>query len=289
MGLGAYTESVFYGFNRILGIELRIVPLLCCVLGLLMSFSNIAGCTAVRKNNQKMALAYAVIVGILFLTELSLGIVVLVMFPVQVDTTVRTNAENALEDYHEFTQARFAWGYIQRKFDCCGLDDYSDWFAVQKNALPDECSFGTYKPCWPSLKRFIEDKCQMVGITLVVLCCLYIPTIGFLYLVMKLKTKEDEEQLKQVEEGGEDAEEEDVEEEEGDDATTDVDIESNSPIKNKKRVKFKRLTEKITERKNKSNKRSDEYPELSSLSDLSVPSEVFTMLSKFNKDLKQVK
>lgn len=77
---------------------------------------------------------------VLILTLLACAIASVII----IDGSFRTDVKEALENYKINASETRVWDHLQQEFECCGLNNYSDWYGqgdFDNHSLPDSCCF----------------------------------------------------------------------------------------------------------------------------------------------------
>jgi len=148
--------------------------ILLIVVGVVIFLLAFFGCCGAYKDNYCLTMTFAVMLGLIFILELAGGIAGFVLrndIEDDVDTTLRKATLNYGKPKHDGVTK--AWDKLQDEFDCCGVDNATDWKAVLPANPPESCCADvaatcTYtnaypKGCKTAFEDWLKDKIAIVG------------------------------------------------------------------------------------------------------------------------------
>jgi hypothetical protein len=119
-----------YASGAILSIVAGVVATIVAVLGII---------GAIALNRFLLGL-FAIVITVFIILELVSGILGFV-YRNEVESTVNRNARSAIEKYLNESDARNTIDTIQKDFECCGWENYTDWedYFETEHAFPSSC------------------------------------------------------------------------------------------------------------------------------------------------------
>jgi len=191
IAVGAVAQAQFLQYDSFLEDKFFSPPVLLIVVGCFITLIAFFGCCGAIKENHCMTMAFAVLLAIILILELSAGIAAYVLRG-DLNTYVNSGMKSQLNQYNvSDTHLSFThnWNAIQHDLSCCGVDSPKDW----NNAtlwsgshgpldVPDSCCKSAYSKvvgcgigtmanetvtfqqgCYPQLKSEIEGNIMAVG------------------------------------------------------------------------------------------------------------------------------
>ncbi|GFS02506.1 tetraspanin [Elysia marginata] len=137
---GAYVKVKLDQYYDFFGNDYMGPGILLIIVGVFIFFLAFFGCCGAYKENYCLTMTFAVCLGIIFVLEISGGIAGFVLRE-DIENEVEGVLSDALKNYgkpnHEGVTS--AWNKLQNEFDCCGVNNFSDWKAVLPDKMPDSC------------------------------------------------------------------------------------------------------------------------------------------------------
>ena len=107
--------------------------------GILLAFTSVIAILGICCHSRSFLSAYICILVILIVAELSVGIAGFIFESRVVGLLVNT-MRSAEASYNRNHLVKHSWDSVQRQLECCGVDNYTDWFHFFDNfSLPDSC------------------------------------------------------------------------------------------------------------------------------------------------------
>jgi tetraspanin-4 len=215
-------KIVFFGFNVIfwllgcavlgIGIWLQVskgqyaslapslnflsATVLCIGAGVLILVIGFFGCCGAIMENQCMLLTYFILVILIFLLEIVASVLAFV-FRNEIDNRVKKELLEGIrkkwvplvssgQGEEGLTEG---WAYVQQQLECCGVNNYTDWYKINAwstvDKVPPECckdnSTSCSRPdqyfqkgCLNSIKEILMGNLYIVGITCVTIILIQI-------------------------------------------------------------------------------------------------------------------
>ncbi|XP_030377604.1 CD63 antigen [Scaptodrosophila lebanonensis] len=141
IAVGVGVGAVYTGYELFLVGKFFSIPTFLIVIGSFIIVIAFFGCWGALKENYCLVLSFSVMLGIIFILELSAGISGYVLRNDAYDL-ISKQLSSTLKDYSNTTQSDTTalWDSIQRDFDCCGVTNYTDWRDVfDSDQLPLSC------------------------------------------------------------------------------------------------------------------------------------------------------
>nr|XP_053644199.1 CD63 antigen-like [Cherax quadricarinatus] len=115
-----------YG-NLLLSKGMFTVPVIVLIIGLIIVIIGFLGCCGALKENSCMLKTYAFIVAVLLISQIVLGILLLV-YSQKAEDVIKDGMEEVFEGYgKEDLALTKSIDQIQHDLKCCGVSNYTDW------------------------------------------------------------------------------------------------------------------------------------------------------------------
>lgn len=206
-GLGIYLHVAMKGYFDILGESSMLhSSWIFIIVGIAVLIVGFLGCCAACTENKCMMYSYAALVLLILLAEIAVAVLALV-YKGQAKEIVLTALKSGQQNYQgeEHDGVTKSWDLIQNTFDCCGVDNYTDWKGKPfqngvETTAPDSCCTNESEGCgagqltipagsihtegcYPDFEEFVESKIFLVGgigigialfqlISVIIACCL---------------------------------------------------------------------------------------------------------------------
>ena len=145
-------------------------------LGLFMTIVYFLGCCGTCSESARMLYTFSVIVFILIVMEISIAVVFFV-FKGHVKDVVMSSMEDGIIKYNseDFQFYKDGWDRIQARFQCCGLNDQTDWKSIGNLDVPSSCKTDTSihaQGCYQIFEVKFEEIIEILGALVVAIACL---------------------------------------------------------------------------------------------------------------------
>ncbi|XP_055907662.1 CD63 antigen [Eupeodes corollae] len=160
IAVGIGVAAVFNDYEIFLVSNFFSIPTFLIVIGILIFIISFVGCWGALKENYCFILIFSVLLGIIFILEISAGISGYVLKG-DAEKLIEKKLKETILNYDKdgYAGTTYLWDSIQRQYLCCGVDDYNDWKPVLNTTLPLSCCNlpdGTHGPF--SCTYDVEDK-----------------------------------------------------------------------------------------------------------------------------------
>jgi len=137
---GAVVETRFKDYLSFFDNSISAAAILLIIVGCVIFVIGFFGCCGAVKENHCMVMTYAVLLGLIFILEISAGIAGFVLRG-KVEGMMRTGMEDSMTNYGkpENEGVTKAWNKVQETFDCCGVNSYKDWSKFNSTYVPESC------------------------------------------------------------------------------------------------------------------------------------------------------
>lgn len=112
-------------FHHFLDGRLMAPPIILIVTGLLIFCIAFLGCYGALKESPKLLMAFAVLLGIIFIVEIAVGIAA-ITFKNDLRDILNTQLQKSMTRQNK--DDMMAWDTIQSKLMCCGIDGPRNWY-----------------------------------------------------------------------------------------------------------------------------------------------------------------
>ncbi|KAK6306148.1 hypothetical protein J4Q44_G00230730 [Coregonus suidteri] len=145
------------------------------ITGIIMTCVSFLGFLGAMKENRCLLITFFILLFILMLVELTTA-VLLLLYESKIDSFLKRDLTDSLEKSRESakggnsTMTMDDWDIIQTMFQCCGVQNSSDW----KDKVPASCCSKTkcdnQTGCYIKLKAWFENNFLATGVAVIVLC-----------------------------------------------------------------------------------------------------------------------
>ncbi|KAL8614263.1 hypothetical protein ACOMHN_007601 [Nucella lapillus] len=118
--------------------------------------------------SQCMLIVFFTSIFIIFSMEIAVGIVGFI-YRGDIDKELTSELKEGLKE----KKRHFTWHTIQKEYECCGVEQYQDWFVALPNQVPDSCctfqgcgrnaKLAYDKGCYNKVKEELEDNFYVLG------------------------------------------------------------------------------------------------------------------------------
>ncbi|XP_013801071.2 tetraspanin-15 isoform X1 [Apteryx mantelli] len=160
LGVGIYAEVERQKYKTLESAFLAPAIIL-ILLGIIMFFVSFVGVLASLRDNLCLLQAFMYILGICLLIELTGGVVALI-FRNQTIDFLNNNIRRGIENYYDDLDFKNIMDFVQKKFKCCGGEDFKDWSqnAYHSCAAPGPLACGVpYSCCIRNKTDIINTMC----------------------------------------------------------------------------------------------------------------------------------
>ncbi|XP_053900203.1 tetraspanin-7-like [Malaclemys terrapin pileata] len=181
------------------------VPVIITVVGGVIISVSAFGAIAILKSNHTMIKVFTGMLLIIFLTEILVGISACAYRGKLHDNLLRSFLKT-LDKYNRESQVTKGVDHLQEKFQCCGAQNYTDWFNTTfgslNSAVPNSCckiitkSCGmnlsndaaniNQQGCIQKLKKWTEEHIALIGGVCISVGFAQLLGILFSYMLLRL-------------------------------------------------------------------------------------------------------
>jgi tetraspanin-4 len=115
---------------------------LCIAAGILVLLVGFFGCCGAIMENKCLLMTYFILVIVIFILEI-VSVVLVFINRLEIQTLVSAELKKGIKKQYRKTDdeegLKAAWAYVQSSFQCCGVDNYTDWYQPDSNKVPREC------------------------------------------------------------------------------------------------------------------------------------------------------
>ncbi|XP_040010817.1 leukocyte surface antigen CD53-like [Xiphias gladius] len=155
--------------------------------GIIITCVSFLGFLGALKENRCLLLTFFLLLFLLMLVELSAACLLLV-YEGEIALLVQNDLKRGLNEAKarpgNSTALQSDWDLIQRRFECCGVNNATDWGdRVPPSCCPENCANMTLsyarKGCLVKLKAWFEENFLTTGISVIVLCIIEVLAMCF--------------------------------------------------------------------------------------------------------------
>ncbi|XP_072521154.1 leukocyte surface antigen CD53 [Salminus brasiliensis] len=173
-GLGIYLKMSFNFSTLVPSIPAMNVVNGLFILGIFITCVSFLGFLGALKENRCLLISFFTLLFLVMLAELAMACVLL-MYENQIDQGIEEELARSLQETISKNTTSIEWDTIQTTFQCCGVNNASDW----KSNVPKSCCRSTpctdnlpyfTKGCYSKLKIWFENNLLSTGIGIIVVC-----------------------------------------------------------------------------------------------------------------------
>lgn len=137
---GAVVQTRFKEYVAFFGNDFSAAAIVLMVVGGIILLIGFFGCCGAYKESYCMTMTFAVILGLIFVLEIAVGIGAAVMKN-KVRRVLEDKMKESMQNYKKPNHdgVTKTWDNLQKKFDCCGVGNYTDWDNHNATAYPNSC------------------------------------------------------------------------------------------------------------------------------------------------------
>lgn len=145
---GAYVKIKLDEYYDFFGNDYMGPGILLIVVGVIIFLLAFFGCCGAYKENYCLTMMFAVLLGVIFIMELAGGIAGFVLRN-DIEGDVKTTLLDAEKNYNKTGHGGVtkAWNKLQDEFDCCGVENKTEWEAYTGDKPPASCCPSTVADC----------------------------------------------------------------------------------------------------------------------------------------------
>nr|AAY53608.1 tetraspanin family protein [Branchiostoma belcheri tsingtauense] len=136
IGVGATVKIAFGDYFDFTGNAFASAPVFLIILGVFVSIIGFLGCCGAIKENYCMVTTFAGRLSLIFILEIAAGITGYVLRN-DIENVIDTAMTDFMMKWTNKTEGRLAFDGVHKKFECCGVTNYTDWFDKSPNFNPN--------------------------------------------------------------------------------------------------------------------------------------------------------
>jgi len=180
IAVGAYVQIKLVDYYDFFGNEYTGPGILLIVVGVFIFLIAFFGCMGAWKENYCLTMSFAVLLAVIFILMIAGGIAAYVLRNEIEDEVVNilTTSEKKYDQPNE-KGIRNTWDKLQREFSCCGVQNYTEWLALNLTSVyPHSCCITesansctgqiaanaiNTTPCEDAFINWLKDKVAIIG------------------------------------------------------------------------------------------------------------------------------
>ncbi|XP_054262528.1 CD63 antigen-like [Macrosteles quadrilineatus] len=173
--VGIIIQKMYYNYSQFIDDKFFSAPMVLIVVGVLVFVVAFFGCCGAIQESNFMLITFAILLFVIFLTEVAGGVAGYVMQK-DIDLMLHQRMGKSMEEYGKNMEITNSWNVLQYDFKCCGTQSVTDWEKVYTNGtVPYSCcpdnpvdesctpDKANNKGCLPVLKQLLEKNTALVG------------------------------------------------------------------------------------------------------------------------------
>ncbi|XP_058230643.1 leukocyte surface antigen CD53 [Hemibagrus wyckioides] len=166
-GLGIYMSTTFKYLSLFPSLSAMNLANGLYIIGIFVTCVSFLGFLGALKENRCLLISFFILLFLLMLAELTVACLLL-LYENEIDSFIETELKDSLKKVKTEggggVNTTIDWNVIQKTFDCCGVNNASDW-----ETLPSSCKLAQ-TGCYSKLKNAIENNLLGTGITVIIIC-----------------------------------------------------------------------------------------------------------------------
>lgn len=179
LGVGIAIKAVYHEYETFLDDRFFSAPALLIFVGTIIFFVAFFGCCGAIRENHCMVMTFSILMGVIFVMELSVGIAGYILSDETTDV-LTSNLNASMARYNQSQELTEVWDQLQENLHCCGTHNYTDWYPILNNSIPMSCCGSEvgavghmtcnaesktlfHTPCLKSLSVNIRDNAVTIG------------------------------------------------------------------------------------------------------------------------------
>lgn len=150
IGVGVTVQTVFKSYFAFFGSEVNSAAVFLIVIGFIVIVVSFFGCCGAYKENHCMIVTFAVLLGAVFILEVSAAIAAFLL-RTDVEQLIGEHVYKSLVTYSNDESVKNAWDEAQQLLSCCGAGNLTDWLSnpafSNTSSVPDTCCIETTPGC----------------------------------------------------------------------------------------------------------------------------------------------
>lgn len=138
LGFGFLVRTLYHSYEHFLTPKYFDLASMFVTVGTVVVVVAFLGCCGAIKESAWMVLSFSFLLGCLFVVELvaSAGSFVL---SENAKSVVRVKFNETMKLYNHSKELTRVWDVLQISLDCCGAENYTDWYPILNNSIPMSC------------------------------------------------------------------------------------------------------------------------------------------------------
>lgn len=176
--VGILIQKVYFNYSQFIDEKFFSAPMLLIVVGIIVFVVSFFGCCGAIRESNFMLITFAVLLFIIFLTEVAGGVTGYWMQN-DIHDMLQQRMSSSMKDYNKNQEITKSWDVLQSDLSCCGVESPEDWektvypngtlphSCCPKNPVDDPCTKdvkgASTKGCLDSLQAALQHNTILVG------------------------------------------------------------------------------------------------------------------------------
>ena len=139
------------------GTNFQIIAMVFAGVAVVVILISFAGCCGAYKESTFLVVIYIVLLTVVVALEIAV-VVMFVLYGTDIEEKTEDWLGDSMKDYSSDSDVKNAWDKFQAKFDCCAVNNYTEW-AELLGSIPSSCC----KPAFPNCNGSDRTELYEIG------------------------------------------------------------------------------------------------------------------------------
>ncbi|XP_047121673.1 CD63 antigen-like [Schistocerca piceifrons] len=162
---GAKVVADVGGYSNFLEGSVVATPVVLIVIGVIIFLVASLGCCGAIRESAPLLIAYAALLGAVFIAELAAGAAAAASKD-RLEDVLKTSMEDSQKHYQNSTIEKTAWDRLQTELTCCGVENSQEWKPLPPKSCcadPDLCLKVYTDGCLEKLKDEVKSSALLLA------------------------------------------------------------------------------------------------------------------------------
>uniref|UniRef100_A0A8D8X7Q1 Tetraspanin n=1 Tax=Cacopsylla melanoneura TaxID=428564 RepID=A0A8D8X7Q1_9HEMI len=138
LGFGFLVKTLYHNYEHFLTPKYFDVASMFVTVGGIVVVVAFLGCCGAIKESAWMVLTFGLLLGTLFIVELA-GAAGSFVLSANAIPVIQAKFNETMKLYSHSKEISRVWDLLQSNLECCGSQNYTDWYPILNNSLPMSC------------------------------------------------------------------------------------------------------------------------------------------------------